>query len=263
MYRHFFKRFFDIVLSLIGITVALLPMIIIAILIKIDSKGPIIFKQQRIGRNGKVFNIYKFRSMCVGAEKKGSGVYSGKGDARVTRIGKILRATSLDEIPQFFNLLKGDMSFIGPRPPLTYHPWKWEEYTDEQKRMFEVRPGITGWAQVNGRKGVEWNRRIELNVWYVDNLSLWLDIKIIFKTIGKVFSNADNANTKATVVKAPEQVAETAVQEVCEVKEENTVAGSEIAEVAVCENPEVNSNDTEACGKLAEVAVTEAEEKDV
>ena len=95
--------------------------------------------------------------MCVGAEKTGSGVYSGKGDVRVTRIGKILRATSIDELPQLLNILKGEMSFVGPRPPLTYHPWKYEEYTDFQKRMFEVRPGITGWAQVNGSKDVEWH----------------------------------------------------------------------------------------------------------
>ncbi|MBR2336579.1 MAG: sugar transferase [Clostridia bacterium] len=235
MYKHFFKRFFDIVLSVIGLSIALLPMLIIALLIKIDSKGPVIFKQQRIGKNGKVFNIYKFRSMCVGAEKKGSGVYSGKGDARVTKIGRILRATSLDEIPQFFNLLKGDMSFIGPRPPLTYHPWKWEEYTDEQKRMFEVRPGITGWAQVNGRKDVEWNRRIELNVWYVDHVSLWLDIKIIFKTIGKVFSNADNANTKETVVKKPEPATEQAAEATAQ---EVQIAKEELAEVAVTESSE-------------------------
>lgn len=97
-------------------------------------------------------------------------------------------------------LTTGDMSFVGPRPPLTYHPWPLEQYTDEQRRMFEVRPGITGWAQVNGRKGVEWNKRIQLNVWYVDNVSLWLDIKILFKTAFKVFTNADNENTGATVV---------------------------------------------------------------
>ena len=199
MYRRFFKRTFDVVLALVGIAIALVPMLLIAILIKIDSKGPVIFKQTRLGLGAKEFGIYKFRSMCVGAEHTGSGVYSGKGDARVTKIGKILRATSLDELPQLFNVLFGHMSFIGPRPPLTYHPWPKEEYTDEQLRMFEVRPGITGWAQVNGRKGVEWNRRIELNVWYVDNLSLVLDIKIFFMTIFKVFTNADNENTGATV----------------------------------------------------------------
>ena len=200
MYKKFFKRLFDIILSIIGITICLIPMLIIAVLIKIDSPGPVLFKQQRIGYKGKVFNILKFRSMCVGAEHTGSGVYSGKGDTRVTRIGNILRKTSLDEIPQFFNTLVGDMSFIGPRPPLTYHPWPIEEYSEEQLRMFDTRPGITGWAQVNGRKGVEWNKRIELNVWYVDNVSFLLDLKIVFMTIFKVFSNADNENTTATVV---------------------------------------------------------------
>ena len=94
------------------------------------------------------------------------------------------------------------MSFVGPRPPMTYHPWSWEEYTDEQRRMFDVRPGITGWAQVNGRKGVEWHRRIEMNVWYVDHVSFWLDLKIIWLTVWKVVSNADNENTGATVTKS-------------------------------------------------------------
>ena len=201
MYRHFVKRLFDIVLSVLGIVVCCVPMLIIAIAIKIDSPGPVIFKQKRLGYKGKVYEIWKFRSMCVGAEQTGSGVYSGKGDARVTRVGNILRKTSLDELPQFFNTLVGSMSFVGPRPPMTYHPWPWEEYTDEQRRMFDVRPGITGWAQVNGRKGVEWNKRIELNVWYVDHVSLWLDLKILWLTVFKVLSNADNENTTATVVK--------------------------------------------------------------
>lgn len=205
MYKKVCKRLVDIILSIIGIVICLIPMLIIAVLIKLDSPGPVLFKQKRIGYKGKVFNILKFRSMCVGAEHTGSGVYSGKGDARVTRIGNILRKTSLDEIPQFFNTLVGDMSFIGPRPPLTYHPWPIEEYSEEQLRMFDVRPGITGWAQVNGRKGVEWNKRIELNVWYVDNISFLLDLKIVFMTIFKVFSNADNENTTATVVKSSEK----------------------------------------------------------
>lgn len=202
MYKHFFKRVFDFLIALIGLTIALVPMLLIALLIKIDSKGPVLFKQVRIGYKGKEYKILKFRSMCVGAEQTGTGVYSGKGDARVTKIGRILRATSLDELPQLINILKGDMALIGPRPPLTYHPWPIEEYTEEQKRMFDVRPGITGWAQVNGRKTVEWHNRIKLNVWYVDNVSLWLDIKIFFMTIFKVFKNADNENEGATVVSA-------------------------------------------------------------
>lgn len=198
------KRFLDVTASFLGLVLLSPLMLAVSILIKIDSRGPVIFRQKRIGRNGKVFEIYKFRSMCVGAEKTGSDVYSGKGDARVTRIGKILRATSIDELPQLLNILKGEMSFVGPRPPLTYHPWKYEEYTDFQKRMFEVRPGITGWAQVNGRKDVEWHKRIELNVWYVDHMSLLLDIKIMFMTAFKVLTNADNENSGATVNKSTE-----------------------------------------------------------
>lgn len=198
------KRFLDVTASFLGLVLLSPLLLAVSILIKIDSRGPVIFRQKRIGRNGKVFEIYKFRSMCIGAEKTGSGVYSGKGDARVTRIGKILRATSIDELPQLLNILKGEMSFVGPRPPLTYHPWKYEEYTDFQKRMFEVRPGITGWAQVNGRKDVEWHKRIELNVWYVDHMSLLLDIKIMFMTAFKVLTNADNENSGATVNKSTE-----------------------------------------------------------
>ena len=180
-------------------------MLIIALAVRIDSKGPVLFKQVRLGRGGKEFNILKFRSMCVGAEHTGSGVYSGKDDARVTRVGRILRATSLDELPQLLNVLKGDMSFIGPRPPLTYHPWPIGEYTDEQKRMFDVRPGITGWAQVNGRKEVEWHKRIVLNVYYVDHLSFFLDVKIFFLTFVKVLKNEDNVNSTETLIKESAQ----------------------------------------------------------
>lgn len=199
MYKNGVKRMLDIILSLIGILIGGIPMLIVAVLVKLDSPGPVLFRQNRIGKDGKVFQIYKFRSMCVGAEK--GGVYSDNRDTRVTKVGRIIRATSLDELPQFFNVLKGDMSFIGPRPPLTYHPWPYEEYTDFQRRMFEVRPGITGWAQTHGRKDVEWHRRIELNVWYVDHVSLWLDIKILFLTVFKVLSNADNENKGETVAK--------------------------------------------------------------
>lgn len=203
MYRYI-KRVFDIAASVVILLIAAIPMLLVALLIKIDSEGPVLFKQKRLGLNHKEFYIYKFRSMIVDAEK--SGVYSDDKDKRLTRVGKILRKTSIDELPQLVNILKGEMSFIGPRPPLTYHPWPIEEYTDEQKRMFDVRPGITGWAQVNGRKSVEWNRRIELNVWYVDNMSLLLDLRIFFLTIFKVFTNADNENIGATVVTEPETV---------------------------------------------------------
>lgn len=175
-------------------------MFVTAMAVKLESDGPVIFKQERLGLNGKVFKIFKFRSMCQGAEHTGSGVYSGADDDRVTKVGKFIRATSIDELPQLFNIIKGDMSFIGPRPPLTYHPWNLEEYTNEQFHMFDVRPGITGWAQIHGRKDVEWHKRIELNCWYVDHMSFFLDIKILFSTVFKVLRNEDNVNTGQTVV---------------------------------------------------------------
>ena len=199
MYKYFFKRFFDILISFFTLLLLVLPMLIIGLIIKLTSKGPVLFKQDRIGKNGKFFKILKFRSMVVGAVAQ--GVYSDNKDKRVTKIGKFLRKTSLDELPQLINMLKGDMSLIGPRPPLTYHPWPLEEYTDEQRKMFNVRPGMTGWAQVNGRKEVEWHKRIELNVWYVEHLSFGLDFKIFFMTIFKVFKNEGNENKGATVEK--------------------------------------------------------------
>lgn len=192
------KRILDIILSIVGIIVLSPLLLIVSILIKITSKGPVIFKQQRIGKDGKVFNIYKFRSMVVGAEKMGTGVYSKKGDSRVTKVGKFIRMTSIDELPQLLNILKGEMSFIGPRPVLTYHPWKYEEYTEEQLKRFEVRPGVTGWAQIHGRKQVEWVKRIGLDNYYVQNISFMLDLKILFKTISVVFTAKGNVNTVET-----------------------------------------------------------------
>lgn len=193
------KRLMDIVLSFTGLILLSPILLITAVAIKLESPGPVIFQQERLGLNGKVFKIYKFRSMCVGAEK--GGVYEKKGDARVTKVGKIIRKTSIDELPQFINILKGEMSLIGPRPALTYHPWTYDKYTDEQKRMFHVRPGVTGWAQVNGRKEVEWPRRIELNVEYVDKMSLMFDLMIFFKTVFKVVAMKDNVNVGETAEK--------------------------------------------------------------
>lgn len=195
----YFKRFCDFTVSLIALIILSPLFAIVAIAIKTESKGPVIFKQERLGLGGKVFLIYKFRSMCVGAEHTGTGQYSFAGDPRVTKVGKFIRATSIDELPQLINVIKGEMSIVGFRPPLTYHPWPIEEYTPYQKRMFLVRPGITGWAQVNGRKDVEWHERIRLNVYYVDNMSLIFDMKIVFLTFFNVLKNKDNVSTKATV----------------------------------------------------------------
>lgn len=199
-YTHF-KRCCDIVVAIAAIVVLLPVLLLTAIAIKLESQGPVIFKQERLGLNGKPFMIYKFRSMVVGAERQGTGVYSYKGDARITKVGRFIRATSIDELPQLVNILKGEMSLIGPRPALTYHPWPFEQYTAHQRHMFDVLPGVTGWAQVNGRKEVPWPERIELNVWYAQHLSLGLDLKIFFMTLFKVVTNANNENIGETGVK--------------------------------------------------------------
>lgn len=199
MYKYI-KRLFDIIFAVVAVILLSPIMLLTVVAVRLESEGSALFKQDRIGLGGKVFKIYKFRSMCQGAEHTGTGVYSGADDMRVTKVGRIIRATSIDELPQLFNIIKGDMSFIGPRPPLTYHPWDISEYTEEQLHMFDVRPGISGWAQINGRKDVEWHKRIELNCWYVDHMSLWLDIKILFTTFLKVLKNEDNVNVGATLV---------------------------------------------------------------
>lgn len=181
------KRIFDILFSL-AIIVILSPVLLtITILIKITSKGPVLFKQERVGQHKKSFRIYKFRSMIQNAEKLGAGYYmDGEDDPRITKLGKILRKTSLDELPELFNVLKGEMSFVGPRPTLKYQVDKYSEF---QKRRLEYPPGITGWAQINGRNEIPWSKRIELDVWYIDNHSFWLDIKILLLTLPTVLSS--------------------------------------------------------------------------
>ena len=199
LYSLFTKRALDLLISFLALIISSPLMLLCALAVLLDAGKPVLFRQDRLGLKGKVFSMYKFRSMVHNAEHTGSGVYSEAGDERVTRTGRILRALSLDELPQLFNILKGDMSLIGPRPPLTYHPWTVDKYTEEQLHMFDVRPGITGWAQVNGRKTVEWNKRIELNCWYADHVSFWLDLKILFMTVFKVLANKDNENKGKTV----------------------------------------------------------------
>ena len=185
MYAKYFKRILDFVLSLIAFVILIPLIIIIYIAIKIDSKGPAFFLQERLGKNGKVFKIIKFRTMIVDAEKQGIRV-TGENDKRITKIGKILRDTSLDEIPQLINIIKGDMSLIGPRPPVTYFPYKYEEYTDEKIKRFNVRPGVTGLAQIRVRNNATWDKRIEIDVEYVNNITFLNDLKIFFITIKKV-----------------------------------------------------------------------------
>jgi lipopolysaccharide/colanic/teichoic acid biosynthesis glycosyltransferase len=167
--------------------VLLFPVILMAAAaIRIESEGPVLFKQQRLGFKGRTFTIWKLRTMIVNAEETGTTAWSFKGDARITKVGAFLRKTSLDEIPQLLNVLKGEMSLIGPRPPLTWQPYKLEDYPKEFKKRFDVLPGITGLAQINGRKELPWDKRLALDKAYVENLSFRLDVKIFFKTILKV-----------------------------------------------------------------------------
>jgi lipopolysaccharide/colanic/teichoic acid biosynthesis glycosyltransferase len=169
------KRTFDIIIAGTALLV-LSPVIgIIALAVKLDDHGPIIFSQERVGKDGRLFAAYKFRTMVVGAEKIGLGIAAAKNDDRITRIGHFLRTWSLDEIPQIFNVLNGDMSVIGPRPTVMSQVAR---YTPFQRRRLEAQPGMAGWAWIHGRNRLPWDKRIELDVWYVDHWSLWLDLKI-------------------------------------------------------------------------------------
>jgi undecaprenyl phosphate N,N'-diacetylbacillosamine 1-phosphate transferase len=182
----FLKRIFDLIASITGIIFLSPLLFIIALMIKLDDRGPVFFSQERAGRGGRIFRVIKFRTMVMGAEKKGAGVFVLKDDPRITRVGKILRHTSLDELPQLFNILKGEMSVVGPRPAL---PYQIDNYTDRQKQRLKVKPGITGWSQVKGRSSLTWPERIEQDLWYIDNWSLWLDLKIILMTVKVVFES--------------------------------------------------------------------------
>ena len=170
-------------LDLVGATTLLVLsspfMALAALLIRLESRGHPIYKQRRVGRHGRPFEIYKFRTMVDGAEYVGAGLAVNEGDPRITRVGHFLRRWSLDELPNLVNVLRGEMSLVGPRPTIQVQV---DQYTPHQRRRLEVKPGITGWAQVNGRASLPWPERIELDVWYVDNRSLRLDLRILAKT---------------------------------------------------------------------------------
>jgi undecaprenyl phosphate N,N'-diacetylbacillosamine 1-phosphate transferase len=177
------KRIIDIICGVIGLIITSPLWLYVVIKIKAEDRGPVFFIQERVGKDGKLFRMYKFRSMVVGAEKKGLGVFVSTDDERITKIGKFIRKTSIDELPQLINVLKGEMSIVGPRPTLEYQV---ERYNKEQKRRLLVKPGITGWAQVNGRNNMTWPEKIELDLWYVDHWSIGLDLKIIKETIRSI-----------------------------------------------------------------------------
>lgn len=186
----FIKRLLDLFGSLFGLIIISPIIILIALSIKLTSKGPVFYRQERLGKNGKLFKIIKFRTMIVNAEKMGTGlIVRTEDDNRITKVGKILRATSLDELPQLINVLIGDMSLVGPRPPVPYHPYRFEEYSDYQRKRFEMKPGMTGLTQVTVRNSVSWDDRIPIDVKYVEEFNLWIDIKILFKTLLKLINS--------------------------------------------------------------------------
>jgi lipopolysaccharide/colanic/teichoic acid biosynthesis glycosyltransferase len=174
------KRTLDVVVSVVSLLVLALPLTVIAFAIKLDGGGPVFFRQERVGRCGQHFRVWKFRTMIVGAVGQGLGLNVSHDDSRITRIGRVLRSLGLDELPQLLNVLLGEMSLVGPRPTLAYQV---EQYGPSQMRRLEARPGITSLAVVSGRNSLSWNRRIELDVWYIDHWSLWLDLRILAKTL--------------------------------------------------------------------------------
>ena len=177
----FIKRVFDIISALIGLILLSPVLLIIAVIVRLKLGSPVIFEQQRPGLNGEPFFMYKFRTMTDARDSDGNLLPDEK---RLPPFGKFLRSTSLDELPELICVLKGDMSLVGPRPlMMKYLP----RYTPQQARRHEAKPGITGWAQVNGRNAISWEERFDLDVWYVDNWNLWIDMKILFKTVMSVF----------------------------------------------------------------------------
>ena len=185
MYQHVIKRLFDFILALVLLILAAIPMAIVAICIKMEDGGPVIYKSKRMGKGCKVFNTYKFRSMKVNREELHSNLTH---EQMVTKVGKFIRKTSLDELPQLINILKGEMSFIGPRPWIPdYYEW----FTPEQKRRSDVLPGISGLAQVKGRNGINIFKKIEYDLYYVDHISFILDIKLVIETVVQVFKKTN------------------------------------------------------------------------
>ena len=173
------NRALDVAIAGAGLAITSPLLAAAAIAVKLGDGGPVLFKQTRVGRDGRDFELLKLRTMVVGAEKQGAGYAVNEGDARITRVGRVLRKLSLDELPQLWNVVRGDMSVIGPRPTLRYQV---ERYTERQRRRLEVLPGITGWAQIHGRASLSWDERIELDVWYVDHRSPLTDLLIMLRT---------------------------------------------------------------------------------
>ena len=173
------NRAVDVLGAALGLALASPFLAAAAVAVKLEDGGPVLYRQRRVGKDGEEFELLKLRTMVVGAESQGAGLAVNRGDARITRAGRLLRATSIDELPQLWNVVRGEMSLIGPRPTLRYQV---ERYTERQRRRLEVKPGITGWAQIHGRAALPWDERIELDVWYVEHRSALVDLRILLRT---------------------------------------------------------------------------------
>lgn len=213
----FFKRFFDLFTCIIAIILLLPVWIIVPIAIKCDSKGPVIFSQERRTKNGRIFKMYKFRSMVVNAEGMGAGLFNYENDPRVTKVGRFLRNTSLDELPQLWNVIKGDLSLVGPRPCVKYELGDFDTLNKKYKKRFEMRGGITGLAQIKGRNENSWDEKVGYDNLYIDKFKkqgLWLDIKILFGTVAKVFKRKDIYEEKPDEAMNDEEAAKRAEEEI-------------------------------------------------
>jgi lipopolysaccharide/colanic/teichoic acid biosynthesis glycosyltransferase len=194
------NRAADVVGASLGLVLASPVLATAALAIKLEDGGPVLYRQQRVGHRGEDFDLLKLRTMVVDAEKQGAGFAVNRGDPRITRTGRLLRRLSLDELPQLWNIIRGDMSLVGPRPTLRYQV---EQYTPRQRRRLDVKPGLTGWAQVNGRTKLPWDERIELDVWYVEHRSPLVDLKILLRTPLALFTGTYKGETGGWKPSAP------------------------------------------------------------
>ncbi|MCM1257603.1 MAG: sugar transferase [Roseburia sp.] len=198
--KFFLKRIMDVTASVLGLIVLSPLLVIIAIAVKIDSKGPILFKQERLTKDGKKFRMLKFRSMVVDAERQGAGLFNFKDDPRVTKVGRVLRNSSLDELPQLINVLQGSLSLVGPRPPVTYELGDFATLNRKYKKRFQVKAGITGLAQVKGRNDISWDEKVKYDNRYIDlfeKYGIFIDIRILMETVLKVFKSQNIYEEKA------------------------------------------------------------------
>ena len=211
------KRIFDILCSLLAILVLSPVLLITAIAIKADSKGPVFFRQERRTKDGRIFRMLKFRSMVVNAEKQGAGLFNYENDPRVTKVGSVIRKTSIDELPQLFNILLGDMSVVGPRPCVTYELGDFDTLNSRYKKRFRMKAGLTGLAQCKDRNGADWDQKVGYDNQYIDlfrEKGVLIDLKILFETVAKVFKKEDIYEKKADETMNDAEAAKAAEEEV-------------------------------------------------